>query len=313
METLSSFPVLGEELKQKVNVKPSPYRFYYKDNDGEEYDLVPDETVSTARPLTDERGRWSPDTDGFSVSRNYTVRTASFLYGKNGIACSDAQLALVLIWTSADSRARSAVEIGLIGNIPSPQQFSLNAEFPKPRFRGRVDFQTAIVIKTAGHPSEGEEHLANLAGTVVGVLDSYSLHFDGAGSTFPIMTVSNSGLLWQVQCDIDDVLTDRFEDSVAILLNRAHRDYTYINPADSNYFNPSFLREVLAVAVSTIVDQVREKGRTDWNDVLSGKAEEGSVGQVIYYFATALNLNLDDPKKCSISLREHFEKNLTAL
>ena len=306
--------MLSEELRQKVWITPSPYRFSYEGSDGEEHELNPEESGSVSHPLSDSRGCWSPDTDGFRATRNYTVRTASFLFGKNGIACSDAKLALVLIWTSADSRARSASEIGLIDNSSTAQVFKLDVSFPSPRFRGRVDFQTAIVIREAGHPADDETHLANIPGTVVGIVDSYSLQFDGTGSSFPVWTFSKpDGLLWQVQCEFDDVLTDSFNDSVAILLNRAHRDYKYINPADRSYYNPSFLREVLAGAITTIVDYVREKGRTDWNDVLNGKAEEGSVGQVIFYFASTLNMNLDAPKQCSISVRDYLDRNLSAL
>jgi hypothetical protein len=206
------------------------------------------------------------------------------------------------------------MEIGVIENTASPQVLALNVEFPTPCFRGRVDLQTAIVIKKAGHPLDDEAHLANISGTVVGIIDTYSLQFDGTGSSFPILLNSKiNGLLWELQCDFDDVLTDRFSDSVAVILNRAHKDYKFINPADTNNYNPSLLREVLASAISSMVDYVREKGRTDWNDVLNGKAEEGSVGQVIYYFVTALNMNLDDPKQCSISLRDFFEKNLDVL
>lgn len=314
MLTLSSFPTLSYELIQKARVLFSPYRFYYADDEGEEYDLVPDESSFVSHPLSDDRGRWSPDTDGFKLSRNYTVRSASFFFGKNGLVCSDASLAIVLIWTSAESRQRSAIEIGIIQNSTDSQSFILKADFPKPRFRGRVDLQTAIVIKKAGNPTEGEFHLANMAGTVVGIIDNYSIQFDGTGSSFPVMSFNNpNGLLWQVQCDFNDVLTDQFSETVAVLINRAHKDYKYINPSDKCNYNPSFLREVLAEAIATIVDFVREKGRTDWNDVLNGKVEEGSIGQVIYYFSTTLNMNLDDPRQCSISFRDYFDKNLAAL
>lgn len=308
MQTLSSFPIIDDGLLLKIRVQTSPFTFSFTDKDGEARDLVAEDLSSSAHPLTDEHGKWSPDTFGFSISRSITIRCASFLFGPGGVACKDATLSLALIWKSPDSRQRSAVEIGVIANQSTPQSFSLEKPFPNPQFRGRVTLQTAVVIKKAGEPDDDEMHLANLPGTVLGVIDTYTILLDGKGSAFPVAITNNpGGLLWSVDCDFDDPTTERFNDCVSINLNSAHRDYKYINPADKA-FNPSFMREVLAGAISTIVDCIRE---TDyWDDIKNGKVEEESVGQAIYYFSKTLDLNLDDARQCSISFREYFEQKL---
>ena len=169
----------------------------------------------------------------------------------------------------------------------------------------------AVLIKKAGNPGPDETHLANLPGTVLGILDTYTILFDGKGSAFPVAITNNpGGLLWSVDCDFDDPTTDRFNDCVSINLNSAHKDYKYINPSDKA-FNPAFMREVLAGAISTIVDCVRE---TDfWDDIRNGNVEEESVGQAIYYFSKTLDLNLEDARQCSISFREYFEQKLGEL
>lgn len=312
MRTLSTFPVLDDELIQKIRIQPSQFQLSYMDKAGDDQELVAEDTLSNAHPISDEKGRWSPDTCGLSLSRTYTVRNASFLYGKNGVACANATLALVLLLESPDSRQRSASVIGPLANSLEPQVLTLSQSFREPRFKGRLTLKTAIAIMKEGTPGEGEEFLANTPGTILGVVDTYSLLFDGSGSAFPIYISSNpGGLLWSVDCDLDDPTTDRFEDCVSINLNKAHKDYKYINPNDKTYYNPSFLREVLAGALSTIVDCIRE---TDcWDDIRNGRVEEESVGQAIHYFAKALDLNLDDAKQCSVSFRNYFEQKLTEI
>lgn len=312
MPTISSFPILDAEFFQRIRLQPSPFRFFYKDEMGEEQELVAEDNGSSLHPLVDDKGKWSADLNGFSVTRSYSIRSASFLFGNGGVACKSATLSLAVLCKSPDSRQRFAKEIGEISNSPEYQSFVMNLDFPNPCFKGRLDFQTAIVIKKGGIPSEDESHLANMPGTVLGIFDTYSVLFDGVGSMFPINVISDkNGLLWSVDCSFDDPLSDKFIDTVSINLNSAHRDYMFIDQNDRNNFNPSFLREVLAGALATIVDCVRET--ESWDDIKNGRYEEESVAQAVSYFLTTLNLSLDDAKQCSVSFRELLEQKLGAL
>lgn len=312
MQTISSFPTIDDTLVQKVRPQFSPFKFYFTGDDGTDNDLTADDTTGSSHPISDEHGVWSPDTNGFGFSRTYTIRCASFLFGKDGVCCKDAGLGLALAWKSPDSRQRSSIPIGDITDSSMPQQLTLNKVFPKPMFRGRLDLETIIYIKTAGNQQDNEKHLANLPGTVLGTIDKYSVLFDGAGSAFPVTIIHDrDGLLWSVSVDSDEPLTDRFNDSVSINLNCEHKDYKFINPSDKAHYNPSFLREILANAMSTIVDYVREGEY--WDDIKNDKSDEGSVGHAIYYFAKALDMNLDDARQCSIAFRKYFEQKLGEL
>lgn len=308
MQSLSLFPILSDELIMKLRIQSTPYSLFYLDENEEEQSLTTEDTGSTVHPIIDDNGRWTPDLYGFGFRKQYTINCPTFLFGNRGVACSDAVLSLALIWKSPDSRQRSAEIIGHIDNNNIQQSFNLYKFFNKPRFKGKLELQTAIVINTAGNPHNGEEHLANIPGTVLGVIDNYTIEFDGTGSAFPIMVVNNpEGLLWSVDCSFDDPLTDKFTDCVAINLNSAHKDYKYIDSNDRNY-NPSFLREILAEALTTIVNYIREG--EFWNDIKNGKSEDESVGQAVAYFADTLGLNLDDAKQCSVAFRDYFEKKL---
>ena len=312
MVSISSFPMIDTELIRKIRFQFTPYCFEYTDDSGDMQKLQADDDGSCLHPLVDERGCWSPDEKGFSISRTYSIRSASFLFGADGVACKNATLVLALLCKSPDSRQRLAFEISEIENSLEYQEYQLNRLYLKPYFRGRLDLQTAIILKKGGTPGVDEMHLANIPGTVLGIVDSFSVLFDGTGSMFPINIINDrDGLLWSVDCRFDDPLLDKFSDCISININRAHKDYKYINKGDKGNFNPSFLREVLAGALATIVDCVRESD--SWDSIKNGHSDMESVGQVVYYFLSTLNLNLDDAKQCSMAFRDYFERKLGEL
>ena len=312
MVSISSFPMIDTELIRKIRIQFSPYRFWYIDDSGDEQELHAEDDGSSLHPLVDEHGCWSADEKGFCVSRTCCIRSASFLFGGDGVACKNATLVLALLCKSPDSRQRLAFEISEIENSSEYQEFKINRLFPNPCFRGRLDLQVAIILKKDGTPNADEMHLANIPGTVLGIVDSFSVLFDGAGSMFPISVVNDKdALLWSVECNFDDPLLDKFSDCILIKFNRAHKDFKYINKTDKGNFNPSFLREVLAGALATIVDCVRESD--SWDSIKNGHSDMESVGQVVYYFVSTLNLNLDDAKQCSMAFRDYFERKLGEL
>ena len=48
---------------------------------------------------------------------------------------------------------------------------------------------------------------------VLGTVDTFSVTFDGIGSMFPINIISDKdGLLWSIDCNIDDPLYDKFRE-----------------------------------------------------------------------------------------------------
>lgn len=312
MQTLTSFPTISDELKGMIRYRSTSFTFSYQEG-GEDHELVAEDNGSSVRPLVDEHHRWTPDSFGLRIGRTYRINSASFLFGEKGVACSDAELGLALVWKSSDSRQRSAVDLGAILNSNEEQTYTLDKPFSEPRFRGRLELQTVIVVRKAGHPGENEEFLANIPGTILGVLDSFSVLFDGNGSMFPVSYGPNpGGLLWSVDCNFDDPTTAIFDaDTVSINLNTSHGDYKYINMADKANFNPALLKEILADAVATIVDCARESSY--WDDIRNGKSEEGSVGEAIHYFLKVLDLDLDNPRLSSISMRTLFEQKLAGL
>lgn len=306
------FPFLNEELQKKVRFQKSRFTFYYKDKVHEEHELKdePVEAQSSIYCIKDEEGVWTQDDYNFCLRRRYCLRTFQCLFGPDGVACKNARLGLAMIWTSSDSKQRGVIPIGTFGFADSILEAVAEKEFEVAQLRGEVDFSTVLYIAEAGTPEEEELHLANTNGYVLGEFESYVIKLDGNGSTFPVFEVSEPGQpLWYVRCDWIDPTADSFSDCVSINLNTAHKNYRYIN-RNEKVFDPQLLAEIMASAISIIIEKVRLQSAY-WDQIMGNDSlEQGSIGQAIYYFMETLEWDLGTPESVSLSARKFFDQRM---
>lgn len=305
------FPSLNEELVSKIRFEKEKFHFYYTDeHDEEEYDLV-DERVeaSSFYCIKDEHGKWTQDDNNLCFRSTFRLRTFQCLFGENGIACKNAKLGMAIQWTSSDSRQRGVVKIGEFSADEQIMEAEVEQRFEKAQLRGLVTLSIIIYLAKPGNPSEGEVHLANTEGYVLGELESYTLKLDGSGSAFPVFEVSDQGQpLWYIKCDWEDPTSDAFSECVSINLNTAHKNYAYID-RNTKEFNKQLLFEIVASAITLIIEKVRHE--SDWDQIMRGEnLEQGSVGQAIYYFKSALEWDLTDSETVSLSARKFFEQRM---
>ena len=173
-----------------------------------------------------------------------------------------------------------------------------------------MNFTTILYIADPGSPKENEHHLADRNGYVLGELDNYTVRLDGSGSTFPVFEVNEPGQpLWYVRCDWIDPTTDMFSESVSVNINTAHKNYKYIDRTQ-NTFDSQLLTEIMASAISIIIEKVRLQSAY-WDQVLTNDSlETGSVGQAIYYFTDALEWDLSTPESVSLCARKFFDQRM---
>lgn len=305
------FPTLTPDLLKKVRFQKSKFSFFYTDKNDEEHELYdePVEALSAVNIIKDEEGKWDQDKNNIGFRRKYVLRTFRCLFGKNGVACEDAVLGLAVIWTSSDSKQRGVIPVATFTAGDLDVEAKAEKLFLKAQLRGQVDFTTVIYIDSAGNPSDGETHLANTDGFVLGELETYTVQLDGKGSVFPVFEGADpGGPLWRVQCDWEDPAVDAFSECVSINLNTAHKSYKFID-RDNPAFNSAFLSEVMAAAISVIVEQLRNSPY--WEQIVSNDSlEDGSVGQALYYFRDALGWNLENPESVSVSVRRFFDQRM---
>lgn len=309
---LSVFPVLDARKKSRLRITlTEDYSFSYT-RDSEDIRLEAEDVGGSGQTcrIEDNDGMWNPDDYNLIVRRSGQIMNTSFLFGENGIACSNAVLGVAFLWESSDSKQRGAVEAGEIHPGDNMSEFRINYEFRRAQLRGRVNFRTILYLKQAGTPHSGEKHLANMYGCILGEIDRYTLLIDGNGSVFPIYEVSEPGApLWYVKCEWDDPTSDQFSDTVSVILNKAHPGYKYLDKTRKT-FDPELMKEVIAESLLIIISNLKED-RGYWEDTVNGQSlERGSVSEAVYYFVNTLGWQVSSPEAVSISIHNYFDRKV---
>lgn len=142
----------------------------------------------------------------------------------------------------------------------------------------------------------------------MGELDSVKVFIDGNGSEFPIFEYTNpDDPLWKLNFSCEDPTSEQFGECVEICLNKAHRNFKYIDK-NSSAFNEQLLSEIMAAALTAIVEEVKKKSEY-WGQIVNGEnLAEGSVGQALFYFMRTLEWELESSSiNASLSIRRFFE------
>ena len=307
----SLFPVLNDNLKTKAGIQVMPLRFYYIADD-EEVKLNAEESDSGSciYSIFTENGLYSHDEYNFCVERQYMIRSHKCLFGKDGIACANAELGIAAIWTSSESRQRGVIKGGSFKKETASVKTEIKHEFKTAQLRGRVDFSVVVYIKDPGRAFGDERHLANESGFVLGEIDRFSVLLDGTGSVFPIYEISEpSQPLWYIRCDWEDPTVDRFSEAVSIYINNAHKNYKYIDSSHKKLFDEQLLNEIMASAIGIIISRLKEN-KVFWDQTVSGDSlQPGSVCQAVNYFINTLEWAVSSPESISFSIRTYLEKN----
>lgn len=312
------YPSLTDDIRDRI-FQARKYIIYYTDNDGyeKELDYETAETGSAVNCLKTD-GIWSADKYNFHIKRTIALKNYRKLFGPDGVACRNAKLGLSLVWTSPDSRQRGAESAMIFG--VSDEEFmqehdhtfaesEIDLEFPCARLRGDVSFSVVLYIAESGIPTSEEKHLANEKGFVLGEFDSFVLRLDGTGSLFPIFEVYETDQpLWNVRCDWTDPVSESFAETVSVNINTAHKNFRFIDRSQKTFCS-QLLVEVMSSALCCIIEKIRNE---KYLDLILGdeEMEQGSVGEVIRYFANTLGWDFSTPDKLSLSVRQFFDRRI---
>ena len=310
---LPLFPVLTEERRNRIRYTPiGNYDFYYTNNENV-FILNSEEAPegSGTYKIIDDEGVWDPDSHTIGIRRKGLISNPAILFGENGIVCSNAIIGVGVIWTSADSKQRGAIEVGAFTKGDSSVEFELDYEFKKAQLRGKIDFTTILYIKKAGTPYVNERHLANTYGCLLGELERITVMLDGNGSEFPIYEVAEPGKpLWYVRCSWEDPTYDQFSDCVAITINTAHHNYKYLDKKKRTY-DEQLVIEIMASALSIIISKLKEDSNY-WIETTNGQnLQRGSVSEAVYYFLNSFGWDVTSPESLAISIHKFFDKKVT--
>ena len=310
-KNISLFPILTKKKAQDIFTIPDPSLKYTRG--GKLWPLVLNEPDSSKTSISDENGYWDINNYDLLLNWNFTYKNACWLYDKYNweyaCACHDSKIGVALCWSSTDSRRRCTIPLGVLDNDNILHPISCSIHFDKAELRGDVTFSLCLFLKESGTPEEDELHFANIPGSLLGEISSFTICLDGNGSFFTICEVNRPGQpLWDVEYNIDDPSTDDFSDCVSICLNRAHKKYPLVK-RDSGVFCQQLLTEIMANSMAIVIEMVRSYEKDDNFDCLSS-FEEGSVAQALSYFKDKLLWDFTSPITVSHSARLFIEKNI---
>jgi hypothetical protein len=298
--------VLSENTFDKIGFTSQPFFASYLNEEYEEVKMSVEllEGQENTYEIVDPKVHWDPERHDLNLQQDIEIQNPSFLFGEDGIVEAGAKLGIAFRWFSKDSAQRRVTPIGeIIPDKYSPLEFNIDVSIPRGTFRGRVTFEVILYLLEAG------EYGRVVPGTVLGILESTQLLFDGESSLFPIVEVTDSSKpLWWVTCDFDDPLYDQFsEENVSIVLNTGHKLSRNLK-IEKGISSSPLLVEIIASGLQIILDKV--KGMGEWEQILNGESEHGSIGEAIFYFVNTFGWDTTSPEKLARSIREDFDKRL---
>ncbi len=308
------YPVLTDDRKNQIRYMViEDYQFYYNNN-GEEHSIEAEETSegSGVYTLIDQLGEWDPDVNNICFKRTFQLNNTDCLFGEHGIVCTNAAIGVAVIWKSADSKQRGAIEIGTIRYTDRRKEFRLvYDQFDKAQLRGIIELSTILFIKNAGTPRPNERHLANTYGCILGELDRISVILDGDGSIFPVYEIYDPDQpLWYVKCNWDDPDVDQFSDCVSVVINRAHKNYRYLD-RQKKTFDEQLMIEIMSTALIIIIMKLKDNFEA-WSSVTQGvNLQQGSVSQAVRYFIDVLGLDANSMESLLISIHQYFDQRMS--
>jgi hypothetical protein len=302
---ISMYRTYDDAMEELLNVS-TDLQFFYKDNDGFTQILNETEDYEFKTLLSNDDDSWDYVEKGFGISGNLMLGSPSSLFGPTQMVNADAELGIALQWVSKQSSQRGVIHLATIkSTTPDDIIIPINYYFQKDKLFGEVQISLVIYLKKASRNSMRGQ--AKLSGTVLGNLIEWVVILDGSGSTFPIVIVNEPDKpLWYVDFNYSEPLVEPFDkEYIAIYLNQAHAAFPSIQKPKTKIDQALYV-EFLSGALQLILQNLMES--VDWQEIQRGEnCEEGSIGQVMHYFITTLNWELDAPEKLAISIRKDLE------
>ncbi|RYL92396.1 hypothetical protein [Sporolactobacillus sp. THM19-2] len=295
--------ILDDKLFNKIGYSSQPLNVSYRDGQHEIVELSAEKMEGQEKTyqLTDPKVNWDPDIHDLLIQKRIEIANPQFLFGKNALVAEDGIIGIAFGWYSRDSSLREVFKSGEITcSEDRPYTTEINIQIPSGKLRGKVTFEIFLYL------IDNERNRYSIPGTVLGILEDFDVIFDGDSSSFPIVEVNEpSKPLWWVNCDFTDPLYDQFEqNNASIVLNRGHRLARKLK-IEKGLGSSPLLLEILASGLQLIVEKAQLSG--DWDQIVNGQSEPGSIGQAIYYFINTFGWDISSPERLARSIREDFD------
>lgn len=301
---LSLFKRLDDILSDRIGLKVEEPKLSYLNSEQEEVDIEIKETGLNNFKLNELDSTWSPEVNNLYIEQNFIIKCPDKLFGEEGITSSKNILGLGVHYYSKTSNFQTTKSLGEIRNTDSELVIMFKENFSVSSISGLIFFEFFIYLKTI---KESLPFQADLIGMNLSdePIDTYSILIDGDGSIFPIEEIDEKNEpLWKLVMNWTDVEVDLFDYSnIRLLLNKAHPLFKSL--FKENYkVNNYLMNEIMISAMSMIVQKVILIDRE--NITIDMDATQGSIAQVVWYWISTFELNLNSLEE----INESFHKNV---
>ena len=97
MGNISFYPTLTEELAEKAGCSMGKYEFSYLSGS---WECELKQSGRSVIKLNDPLEMWKIEDDGLKINKHISIAYPEFLYGKEGVVCTNAELGICIIWTN---------------------------------------------------------------------------------------------------------------------------------------------------------------------------------------------------------------------
>lgn len=311
--TLSFYPVITHDLMMKLGIQFSDYNFEYMDNGRRirlKTETLPGQDHLLSQLfLKDENEVFDSAQHDLFISKEVVLPNPAYLFGPSGVAASNAEIGIGMMWTSKPSNQRGIFPGESFGADSGRQSFFITGKLRKGLIRDRFQLAVILYLKNPGTPNDDEKHLAQKSGIIFGSFGETTIHLKGTGSIFPIFTHQEDGPLWRVECNWMDPRTDAFDDeNVRIIINEKHQDYKLVDSGDQTAPGP-MMKEIIASALHIIIMKTLSEVSLEELE-RSNEFEEGSICMAVRYFRETFDLDFSSPENLAYTLRRYLDRKL---
>lgn len=291
---LSFHTILTEELYDKIGFQEQPTSgLYYTDGEENIVNLVAFDENSSAYKIDDPKVTWDPLLHSITLNKYIEFSQPKFLFGNNGLVDENEIIGVGLKWFSKEASIINVRELDTFTNEYSEVIINFSEQIDAGKLRGNLVLDIFLFDYKTGR--------------TLGSVYTQTIILDGQASLFPIQEVYyKEEPLWWVNLDYNDPLIDTFDvDNVAIVLNMAHKNSKLLK-LEKGIGSSPLLLEIIASGLSIIILDIMNS--SDWNTIMNNESDEGSIGDVIYYFINTFDWDISSPNTLAKSIRSDFDK-----
>lgn len=311
MQNIYFYPKLTDKLLENCGCSVTKYVFTYS-YQGQDFGLL-QKGNSTIR-ISDPREIWKIETEGLNFEKTVRIAYPNLLFGKDGVASSDAEIGICIIWTNKKLTQTGCIlpETDVI--IPQGRVCKFSYSFEPGMITGDLEFTVSAYIKKAANVIRpDEEILMNEEGVSIGEIDSVILDFNSIYMEFPIEEYkSDKEPLWWVEFSQweDPKTSDEFtKDNICLYLNPY---YSACPMTDGTIKNVDLLIDILATTYFMIFQRLSDDDlRATRQDI---GLQSNSICSILHQFIEDCEeeLHFETPERLLKSLQREIRNRLMA-